>query len=83
MKDADVKNCGQNGRNFIKAIIELASADVSATIQEKEFTNDETPLTEKERYVKDGMLVFDRLFFPYNNENISLFSLLGLIGPHF
>ena len=58
MKDADVKNCGQNGRNFIKAIIELASADVSATIQEKEFTNDETPLTEKERYVKDGMLVF-------------------------
>ena len=64
MKDADVKNCGQNGRNFIKAIIELASADVSAIIQEKEFTNDETPLTEKERYVKDGMLVFDRLFFP-------------------
>ena len=74
MKDADVKNCGQNGRNFIKAIIELASADVSATIQEKEFTNDETPLTEKERYVKDGMLVFDKLFSSSYNEHVSLVS---------
>ena len=35
-------------------MIELASADVSAVIQEKEFTND-TPVAEKDRYVKDGM----------------------------
>ena len=54
MKDKDVKECGQNGRNFLKAMIELTGADVSATVQEKVFTND-TPVAEKDRYVKDGM----------------------------
>ena len=56
MKDAAVKICSQNGRNFLKALIELTGADVSATIQEKVFTND-MPIAEKDRYVKDGMYI--------------------------
>ena len=52
-----MKKYGENGCNFIKAVIELANADVSATVQEKEFINSETPQAEKDRYVKDGMCI--------------------------
>ena len=35
-------------------MIDLAGADVSATVQEKEFATD-TPVAEKDRYIKEGM----------------------------
>ncbi|KAL3874859.1 hypothetical protein ACJMK2_037816 [Sinanodonta woodiana] len=53
MKDVDVNRCSENGRNFIRALIELTEADVKATVQEKKFIAQELAL-EKNKYSSMG-----------------------------
>ncbi|WAR19580.1 TNKS1-like protein [Mya arenaria] len=48
-----VKKCSENGRNFIKALIELTAADVSETVKEIVFPGN-PPESEAARYTKDG-----------------------------
>ncbi|KAK3611456.1 hypothetical protein CHS0354_032737 [Potamilus streckersoni] len=53
MKNVDVNRCSENGRNFIRALIELTGADFMATVQEKKFTSKD-PALERNKYSTKG-----------------------------
>ena len=57
MKDELIRQASENGRNFIKAVIELTESDISAVVGEK-FFPDDIPTEEKDRYTKDGKILF-------------------------
>lgn len=77
MTDDEVKKCSENGRAFIKALLELTGADVSATVQEKVFPA-EVPSELEDRYTDDGKFSILHMLLRVGHEVVEGLNCAGL-----